>query len=63
MSPWVFNASPAVNELSQWPEILGVCLSLSFLMTAIVMLRFYVRFYMIRSVGIDDYVILFSAVS
>lgn len=60
--PWVHNASPEVNGLSEWPLILGVCLSLTTLMTLTVFLRVYVRACMIKSIGIDDYVMIFSMV-
>ncbi|RMD41312.1 hypothetical protein DV735_g3825, partial [Chaetothyriales sp. CBS 134920] len=60
---WVHNASPEVNALSEWRLIVGVCISLTTLMVVTVGLRIYVRARMIRSVWIDDYIIIFSAVS
>lgn len=59
---WVHNASPELNAQSDWPKILGICLSLTTLMSLTVSLRIYVRAWMIKSLGIDDYVILFSMV-
>lgn len=60
---WVHNADPAVDAQSEWPTIVAVCISLTALMATTVGLRLYVRAWMIKSVGIDDYVMLFSMVS
>jgi hypothetical protein len=60
---WVHNASEETNAISQWPVILAVCVSLTVVMTTIVALRFYVRAIMLKAIGKDDWVILFSAVS
>lgn len=60
---WVHNASPEVLAKSQYPSILGVVLGLTGLMLLTVGLRAYVRVAMVKAVGKDDWVILFSAVS
>lgn len=60
---WVHNATPAVDAQSEWPTIIAVCISLTMLMATTVGLRLYVRAWMIKSVGVDDYVMLFSMVS
>ncbi|ETN44524.1 uncharacterized protein HMPREF1541_10194 [Cyphellophora europaea CBS 101466] len=57
---WVQNASPEVDAQSEWPLIVAVCITLSTIMTMCVALRLYVRTYMIKSLGTDDYVIIFS---
>ena len=59
---WVYNASPEVSSISDWPKIIAVCVTLTTLMSFTVGLRLYVRMRMIKSVGIDDYVMLFSMV-
>jgi len=59
---WVHDATLAVNAQSQYPTILGVCVSLTLFMVSVVCLRFYVRGVMIRSIGWDDWVVLASAV-
>jgi hypothetical protein len=59
---WVHNAALEVNTQSQYPVILGVCISLTLFMVSVVCLRFYVRGIMIRSIGWDDWVVLASAV-
>lgn len=59
---WVHNASPEVMAKSQYPSILGVVLGLTGLMIFTVALRGYVRLAMVKAVGKDDWVILFSAV-
>jgi hypothetical protein len=59
---WVHNASPEVLAKSQYPAILGVVLGLTGLMVITVALRGYVRAVMVKAVGKDDWVILFSAV-
>lgn len=48
--------------MSRWPTILGVCIALTALMMLTVMLRIYVRARLIKNMGIDDYVMLFSCV-
>jgi hypothetical protein len=60
---WVHNAPPAVNAQSDYPVILGVCISLTLFMMSVVCLRFYIRGVMIRSIGWDDWVVLATAVS
>lgn len=60
---WVQHASQAVNDKSQWPTILAVVLSLTVVMVTTVALRGYVRGFMLKTIGKDDWVILFSAVS
>lgn len=59
---WVHSASPEVDAQSKWHVILAVCVSLTVLMTITVAARLYVRASMIRSVGVDDYVMLFSCI-
>lgn len=59
---WVHNASPEVAAQSEYPLIVAVCIALSSIMTICVMLRLYVRAFMIKSFGIDDYVMIFSMV-
>ncbi|KAI9884094.1 MAG: swr1 complex component [Watsoniomyces obsoletus] len=61
-SGWVYNATPAVAAQSQYPTILGVTISLTALMTIVMGLRGYVRLVLLKSVGPDDYTILFSAI-
>lgn len=60
---WVHNASPEVNATSQWRTILAVCICLTVIMTVTVGLRGYVRGIMLKTIGYDDWAILFSAVS
>ncbi|KAJ5489541.1 hypothetical protein N7539_004431, partial [Penicillium diatomitis] len=59
---WVHNASPEVEALSQYREILGVCLSLTLLMVITVCLRLWLRAQSGR-LGAADYVMVFSMVS
>ena len=60
--PWVYNASPEVESLSEYPRLLAVCVSLTFVMAVIVGMRFYVRGKILKSFGPDDWTILGSAV-
>ena len=65
---WVYNPQHEtkvsdLDAISRWPTIVGVCVSLTILMTITVGLRIYVRARMIKSLGIDDYVMIFSMVS
>ena len=60
---WVHNATPAVNDISQYPTIVAVCIALTATMTTVVAMRAYVRAVMLKSVGPDDWTILSSAVS
>ena len=60
---WVHHAAPEVDAVSKWPTIVGVCVGLTTLMVITVGARLYVRAWMIKSMGIDDWIMLFSAVS
>lgn len=60
---WVHNATPEIDARSQWPTILAVCLTLTIIMTATAGLRGYIRVVMLKTVGLDDWVIFLSAVS
>jgi hypothetical protein len=60
---WVQNASPEVDEASNYPTIISVCISMTIFMTAVVSLRIYVRALFLKLMGIDDWTIIFSAVS
>lgn len=58
---WVLNASPEVEAISQYPVILGVCVSLTVLMIVTVCLRLWVRGQASR-LGAADYVMVVSMV-
>lgn len=60
---WINNGSPALDQISEYPTILGVCITLSILTTVIVLLRGFTRARILKVLGIDDYVIFFSCVS
>lgn len=60
---WVYNASPAIEAESQYGKIVAVSITLTVIMSVIVFLRGYVRAVMLKAVGLDDWVILFGAVS
>jgi hypothetical protein len=62
MAGWVENASPAVDSASEYPEIIAVCVCLALFMTALVGLRVYVRAFMLKTMGVDDWIIVFSAI-
>jgi len=62
MTGWVENASPAVDDASNYPEIIAVCVCLTVFMTVFVGLRVYVRAFMLKVMGIDDWITVFSAV-
>lgn len=59
---WVQNASPEVDAASNYPTIIAVCVSITVLMMVTVSTRIYVRAAMIKMMGMDDWIILFSAV-
>lgn len=59
---WVQNASPEVDAASNYPTIIAVCVSITVLMMVTVSTRIYVRAVMIKMMGMDDWIILFSAV-
>ncbi|EZF11686.1 hypothetical protein H113_07277 [Trichophyton rubrum MR1459] len=61
MQQWVYYVSPEVNAISQYPTILAVCISLTFVMTVVVCLRIWVRAVWKKSFGVDDAVIVSSA--
>ncbi|KAL8968542.1 MAG: hypothetical protein Q9183_002417, partial [Haloplaca sp. 2 TL-2023] len=62
MSNWVRNASPELNQQSQWPMIIGVAIVLLLISTAVVLMRGYTRHRILRSLGADDYVIFATQV-
>ena len=62
MTGWVENASPAVDDVSKYPEIIAVCVCLTLFMVVLVGLRVYVRVFMLKVTGVDDWIIIFSAV-
>lgn len=59
---WVYNATPEVEAASQYPVVLGVCLSLTILMVITVSLRLFMRAQASR-LGAADYVMVVSMVS
>ena len=60
---WVQNASPEVDAASNYPTIISVCISMTIFMTSVVSVRIYVRAFLLKLMGIDDWTIIFSAVS
>lgn len=63
MGQWVHNVTPEVNDKSQWPTILAVCTTLTIAMVTTVGLRAYVRGVMLKTIGLDDWIIFLSCVS
>ncbi|KAI9681265.1 MAG: hypothetical protein M1817_002547 [Caeruleum heppii] len=57
---WVYNVTPEINALSEYPKILAICISLTAIMLLIVSLRMYVRWVMVKAPGWDDYAIIAS---
>ncbi|KAH0613717.1 uncharacterized protein H6S33_005603 [Morchella sextelata] len=57
---WVHNLAPGI--VSQAPMIIPVCVALTVLAVAATLLRCYVRIFMLKTFGADDWVIVFSAV-
>lgn len=62
-SNWIHNGSPELDGESRYKQILAVSLVLTTIMTIVVGLRGYVRGVMLKSLGWDDFVIFFAAVS
>jgi hypothetical protein len=60
---WIQHASLEVNAISQYPSIIGVCVSLTAVMAACVGLRAYIRLAIVKHLGVDDYVTFVAAVS
>lgn len=58
---WVYNATPEVEAASQYPVVLGVCLSLTILMVITVCLRLFMRAQASR-LGAADYVMVMSMI-
>ncbi|CAI7635383.1 unnamed protein product [Penicillium pancosmium] len=59
---WVYNATPEVEAVSQYPVVLGVCLSLTILMVITVCLRLFMRAQASR-LGAADYVMVMSMIN
>lgn len=61
--PWVKNVSPEVDAISQYPTILGVCISLTAFMVLVVVLRIWTRAALVKAMGTDDIVVMCTSVS
>lgn len=59
---WVEDASAETNKQSRYPTVVSVCIVMTTLMMTVVALRTYVRSCLVRSLGMDDYMTLLSAV-
>ncbi|KAI4136776.1 MAG: hypothetical protein L6R39_007616, partial [Caloplaca ligustica] len=62
MGLWIHNGSEHLDEISDYRTILGVCIALPILMTVVVAMRAYTRGKILNSLGLDDWVIFFSAI-
>jgi hypothetical protein len=60
---WVHNGSVKLDDESKYKQIMGVSITLTVIMTLIVSMRAYVRSVMLKTLGSDDWVIFFSAVT
>jgi hypothetical protein len=58
---WVYNASPEVESMSKFPDIIAVCIVLTSLMALIVSTRIAVRLQQHRT-GLDDYIMAVAMV-
>jgi hypothetical protein len=63
MAIWVQNTSQGVNDVSNYPTIIAVCICMTTFMMCVVGLRVYVRASMLKLFGLDDWIVVFSAVS
>lgn len=63
MGLWIHNGSEHLDAISDYRTILGVCIALPILMVIVVAMRAYTRVKILNSLGFDDWVIFFSAVS
>lgn len=62
-SNWVYNGSTELDQESKYKQILAVSIVLTAVMSIVVVLRGYVRGVMLKTLGWDDFVIFFAAVS
>ncbi|KAH6665369.1 hypothetical protein B0J14DRAFT_230970 [Halenospora varia] len=62
MGQWVINATPVVNDRSNYQTIVGVCIAMATLMVVVVCTRLYVRIGMLKRPGSDDWFIIAAAV-
>lgn len=62
MSLWIQNGTEDLDAISHYERILGVCVALPVLMVIIVGMRAYTRIKILNNVGLDDWIIFFSAV-
>lgn len=58
---WVINATPEVEAISQWRDILAVCIVFSFFSVLIVSMRLWIR-YKSRGFATDDIMAALSMV-
>jgi hypothetical protein len=62
-SNWVHNGSTELDHESKYKQILAVSIVLTVVMSIVVVLRGYVRGFMLKTLGWDDFIIFFAAVS
>ncbi|KAL8658006.1 MAG: hypothetical protein Q9226_001363 [Calogaya cf. arnoldii] len=62
MPHWIHNGSDHLDAISDYRTILGVCITLPIIMTIVVGISVYTRIKLLESIGIDDWIIFFSAV-
>ncbi|KAL8858715.1 MAG: hypothetical protein Q9178_004803 [Gyalolechia marmorata] len=62
MTFWVHHGDQHLDDISHHDLILGVCLALPILMVIVVAMRAYTRIKILNSIGLDDWIVIFSAV-
>lgn len=63
MGLWIHNGNEHLDAVSDYRTILGVCIALPIVMTIVVGMRAYARAKILRTLGVDDWIVFFSAVS
>ena len=60
---WVQNVTPEVQALSHYQSIIGVCLATTILMCIFVLMRMYLKIFILKTLGSSDIVTACCAVS
>ncbi len=60
---FIHNGNEHLQQISGVERIVGVCVALPLLMTIVVCMRIYIRMFMLKSFGKDDWATVVSLVS
>lgn len=59
---WIHNGNEHLDQISGIKRLLGVCIGLPLLMMIVVGMRLYIRIFILKSLGSDDWATVVSLV-